>query len=82
MAMRQHNAIRPKDRMEGRCSGLSHFESLKPLDEAGFTRLSLARHTAICGRNSTAFCEVTLENAPFTRTVKGCISSAVMLDVR
>ena len=123
MAMRQHDAIRPKDRVDGRCSGkkrmdrrikficpfdlaehqgvepwhrspgLSHFESLKLLDEAGPSRLSLAaegifvtsqkaRNTAICRQKSTTFCEVPLENLPFTRSVRGCISGAVPLDVR
>ena len=123
MAMRQHDAIRPKDRGEWtmfrqkrmdrrikfiypfdlaehqgvepwhRSPGLSHFESLKLLDEAGPLRLSLAaegilatskkaRHTAICRQKSAAFCEMTLEKAFFTRAVSGCISSVVVLDVR
>lgn len=69
------------------------FESLKLLDEAGPSRLSLAaegilvtskkaRHTAICRRKSAAFCEMTLEKAFFTRAVNGCISGVVVLDVR
>ena len=123
MAMRQHDAIRPQDRVDGRCSGkkrmdrrikficpfdlaehqgvepwhrspgLSHFESLKLLDEAGPARPSLAaegifvtskkaRHTAICRQKSAAFCEMTLEKAFFTRAVSGCISGVVVLDVR
>ena len=123
MAMRQHDAIRPKDRGEWtmfrqkrmdrrikfiypfdlvehqgvepwhRSPGLSHFESLKLLDEAGPSRLSLAaegifatskkaRHTAICRQKSAAFCEMTLEKAFFTRVVSGCISGVVVLDVR
>ena len=123
MAMRQHDAIRPKDRggwamfrqkrMDRRIKficpfdlaehqgvepwhrspGLSHFESLKLLDEAGSLRLSLAaegifatskkaRHTAICRQKSAAFCEMTLEKAFFTRAVSGCISGVVVLDVR
>lgn len=123
MAMRQHDAIRPKDRGEWtmfrqkrmdrrikfiypfdlvehqgvepwhRSPGLSHFESLKLLDEAGSSRLSLAaegilvtskkaRHTAICRRKSAAFCEMTLEKAFFTRGVSDRISGVVVLDVR
>lgn len=123
MAVRQHNAIRPKGqggramfrqkRMDRRIKficpfdlaehqgvepwhrspGLSHFESLKLLDEAGPSRLSLAaegilvtfqkaRHTAICRQKSAAFCEMTLEKAFFTRGVNGCISGVVVLDVR
>ena len=123
MAMRQHDAIRPKDGVDGRCSGkkrmdrrikficpfdlaehqgvepwhrspgLSHFESLKLLDEAGFVRLSLAvagifyasqkwHIIAIYRQKSTTFCEVPLENPPFTRSVRGCISGAAPLDVR
>lgn len=69
------------------------FESLKLLDEAGPSRLSLAaegifatskkaRHTAICRQKSAAFCEMTLEKAFFTRGVNGCISGVVVLDVR
>ena len=69
------------------------FESLKLLDEAGPSRLSLAaegilvtskkaRHTAICRQKSAAFCEMTLEKAFFTRAVSGCISGVVVLDVR
>jgi hypothetical protein len=71
----------------------SDIESLKLLDEAGFSRLSLAaegifvtskkaRHTAICRQKSAAFCEMTLEKAFFTRAVCGCISGVVVLDVR
>ena len=123
MAMRQHDAIRPKDRVDGRCSGkkrmdrrikficpfdlaehqgvepwhrspgLSHFESLNRLDEAGFVRLSLAVAGIFCAsqkwhiiaiyrQKSTTFCEVPLESLPFTRSVRGCISGAVPLDVR
>lgn len=69
------------------------MESLKLLDEAGSSRLSLAaegifatpqkaRHTAICRQKSAAFCEMTLEKAFFTRAVSGCISGVVVLDVR
>lgn len=69
------------------------FESLKLLDEAGSSRLSLAaegilvtsqkaRHTAICRQKSAAFCEMTLEKAFFTQAVSGCISGVVVLDVR
>lgn len=69
------------------------FESLKLLDEAGPSRLSLAaegilvtfqkaRHTAICRQKSAAFCEMTLEKAFFTQVVSGCISGVVVLDVR
>ena len=69
------------------------FESLKLLDEAGPSRLSLAaegilatfkkaRHTAICRQKSAAFCEMTLEKAFFTRGVNDCISGVVVLDVR
>ena len=123
MAMRQHDAIRPKDRVDGRCSGkkrmdrrikfiypfdlaehqgvepwhrspgLSHFESLNRLDEAGFVRLSLAVAGIFCAsqkwhiiaiyrQKSTTFCEMTLEKAFFTRSVNGCISGVVVLDVR
>ena len=68
-------------------------ESLKLLDEAGSSRLSLAaegilvtskkaRHTAICRQKSAAFCEMTLEKAFFTQVVSGCISGVVVLDVR
>ena len=70
-----------------------YFESLKLLDEAGPSRLSLAaegifatfkkaRHTAICRQKSAAFCEMTLEKSFFTRVVSGCISGVVVLDVR
>lgn len=73
--------------------GLRDFESLKLLDEAGPSRLSLAaegifatsqkaRRTAICRQNSATFCEMTLEKAFFTRGVNGCISGVVVLDVR
>ena len=123
MAMRQHDAIRPKDRGEWtmfrqkrmdrrikfiypfdlaehqgvepwhRSPGLSHFESLKLLDEAGSSRLSLAvagifcasqklHISAIYRRKSTTFCEVPLESLPFTQSVRSCISGAVPLDVR
>ena len=69
------------------------FESLKLLDEAGLSRLSLAaegilvtskkaHHTAICRQKSATFCEMTLEKAFFTRAVSGCISGVVVLDVR
>ncbi len=74
-------------------SGQNDFASLKLLDEAGPSRLSLAaegilatskkaRHTAICRQKSAAFCEMTLEKAFFTRAVSGCISGVVVLDVR
>ena len=87
--MVEHQGVEPWHRSPG----LSHFESLKLLDEAGPSRLSLAsegifatskkaRHTAICGQNSAAFCEMTLEKAFFTRGVNGCISGVVVLDVR
>ena len=123
MAMRQHDAIRPKDRGEWtmfrqkrmdrrikficpfdlaehqgvepwhRSPGLSHFESLRLLDEAGLSRLSLAaegifvtsqkaRRTVICRQKAATFCEMTLEKAFFTRAVSGCISGVVVLDVR
>lgn len=73
--------------------GLRDFESLKLLDEAGLSWLSLAaegilatskkaRHTAICRQKSAAFCEMTLEKSFFTRVVSGCISGVVVLDVR
>jgi hypothetical protein len=63
------------------------------LDEAGFSRLSLAaegifvtskkaRHIAICRQKSTTFCDTTLEKAFFTQAVSGCISGVVVLDVR
>ena len=85
----EHQGVEPWHRSPG----LSHFESLKLLDEAGPSRLSLAaegilvtskkaRHTAICRRKSAAFCEMTLEKAFFTRAVNGCISGVVVLDVR
>ena len=87
--MVEHQGVEPWHRSPG----LSHFESLKLLDEAGFSRLSLAaegilvtakkaRHTAICRQKSAAFCEMTLEKAFFTRAVSGCISGVVVLDVR
>ena len=85
----EHQGVEPWHRSPG----LSHFESLKLLDEAGPSRLSLAaegifvtskkaRHTAICRQKSAAFCEMTLEKAFFTRAVSGCISGVVVLDVR
>ena len=87
--MVEHQGVEPWHRSPG----LSHFESLKLLDEAGPLRLSLAaegilatskkaRHTAICRQKSAAFCEMTLEKAFFTRAVSGCISGVVVLDVR
>ena len=87
--MVEHQGVEPWHRSPG----LSHFESLKLLDEAGPSRLSLAaegilvtpkkaRHTAICRRKSATFCEMTLEKAFFTRAVNGCISGVVVLDVR
>ena len=85
----EHQGVEPWHRSPG----LSHFESLKLLDEAGPSRPSLAaegifvtskkaRHTAICRQKSAAFCEMTLEKAFFTRGVNGCISGVVVLDVR
>ena len=85
----EHQGVEPWHRSPG----LSHFESLKLLDEAGFSRLSLAaegilvtakkaRHTAICRRKSAVFCEMTLEKAFFIQAVSGCISGVVVLDVR
>ena len=85
----EHQGVEPWHRSPG----LSHFESLKLLDEAGPSRLSLAaegifatskkaRHTAICRQKSAAFCEMTLEKSFFTRAVSGCISGVVVLDVR
>ena len=87
--MVEHQGVEPWHRSPG----LSHFESLKLLDEAGSSRLSLAaegilvtskkaRHTAICRQESAAFCEMTLEKAFFTQAVSGCISGVVVLDVR
>ena len=87
--MVEHQGVEPWHRSPG----LSHFESLKLLDEAGPSRLSLAsegilvtskkaRHTAICKQNSATFCEMTLEKAFFTRSVSGCMSGVVVLDVR
>ena len=85
----EHQGVEPWHRSPG----LSHFESLKLLDEAGLSRLSLAaegilvtskkaRRTAICRQKSAAFCEMTLEKSFFTRVVSGCISGVVVLDVR
>ena len=85
----EHQGVEPWHRSPG----LSHFESLKLLDEAGSSRLSLAaegifvtskkaRHTVICRQKSAAFCEMTLEKSFFTRVVSGCISGVVVLDVR
>ena len=85
----EHQGVEPWHRSPG----LSHFESLKLLDEAGPSRLSLAaegilatfkkaRNTAIGRQKSAAFCEMTLEKAFFTRGVNGCISGVVVLDVR
>ena len=85
----EHQGVEPWHRSPG----LSHFESLKLLDEAGPSRLSLAaegifvtskkaRHAVICRQKSAAFCEMTLEKSFFTRVVSGCISGVVVLDVR
>ena len=85
----EHQGVEPWHRSPG----LSHFESLKLLDEAGSLRLSLAaegifvtskkaRHTAICRQKSATFCEMTLEKTFFTQAVSGCISGVVVLDVR
>ena len=85
----EHQGVEPWHRSPG----LSHFESLKLLDEAGSLRLSLAaegifaiskkaRRTAICRQKSATFCEMTLEKAFFTQAVSGCISGVVVLDVR
>lgn len=85
----EHQGVEPWHRSPG----LSHFESLNRLDEAGPSRLSLAaegifvtskkaRHAAICRQKSAAFCEMTLEKSFFTRVVSGCISGVVVLDVR
>ena len=60
--MVEHQGVEPWHRSPG----LSHFESLKLLDEAGHSRLSLAaegilgtskkaRHTAICRQKSATF---------------------------
>ena len=87
--MVEHQGVEPWHRSPG----LSHFESLKLLDEAGPARPSLAaegifatskkaRRTAICRQKSATFCEMTLEKAFFTRAVSGCISGVVVLDVR
>ena len=85
----EHQGVEPWHRSPG----LSHFESLKLLDEAGPSRPSLAsegifvtfkkaRRTAIYRRKSATFCEMTLEKAFFTRDVSGCMSGVVVLDVR
>ena len=85
----EHQGVEPWHRSPG----LSHFESLNRLDEAGFVRLSLAVVGIFCAsqkwhiiaiyrQKSTTFCEVPLEKPPFTRSVRGCISGAVPLDVR
>ena len=87
--MVEHQGVEPWHRSPG----LSHFESLKLLDEAGPSRLSLAaegilatskkaRHTEICRQKSATFCEMTLEKGFFTQAVNGCISGVVVLDVR
>ena len=85
----EHQGVEPWHRSPG----LSHFEFLNRLDEAGFVRLSLAVAGIFCAsqkwhiiaiyrRKSTTFCEVPLEKPPFTRSVRSCISGAVPLDVR
>jgi hypothetical protein len=85
----EHQGVEPWHRSPG----LSHFESLNRLDEAGFTRLSLAVAGIFCAsqkwhiiaiyrQKSTTFCEMTLEKSFFTRVVSGCISGVVVLDVR
>ena len=87
--MVEHQGVEPWHRSPG----LSHFESLNRLEEAGFVRLSLAvagifcasqklHISAIYRQKSTTFCEMTLEKAFFTRGVNGCISGVVVLDVR
>ena len=87
--MVEHQGVEPWHRSPG----LSHFESLNRLDEAGFVRLSWAvagifcasqkwHISAIYRQKSTTFCEVPLEKPPFTRSVRSCISGAVPLDVR
>ena len=87
--MVEHQGVEPWHRSPG----LSHFESLNRLDEAGFVRLSLAVSGIFCASQKwhiiaiyrqklTTFCEVPLENSPFTQSVRGCISGAVPLDVR
>ena len=85
----EHQGVEPWHRSPG----LSHFESLNRLEEAGFVRLSLAvagifcasqkwHISAIYRQKSTTFCEVPLEKPPFTQSVRGCISCVVVLDVR
>ena len=85
----EHQGVEPWHRSPG----LSHFESLNRLDEAGFVRLSLAVAGIFCAsqkwhiiaiyrQKSTTFCEVPLEKAFFTQAVSGCISGVVVLDVR
>ena len=86
----EHQGVEPWHRSPG----LSHFESLKLLDEAGPSRLSLAaegifatskkaRHTAICRQKSAAFLRNDVRKKPFfTQAVSGCISGVVVLDVR
>ena len=85
----EHQGVEPWHRSPG----LSHFESLNRLDEAGFVRLSWAVVGIFCAsqkwhiiaiyrRKSTTFCEVPLEKPPFTQSVRSCISGAVPLDVR
>ena len=87
--MVEHQGVEPWHRSPG----LSHFESLNRLDEAGFVRLSWAVVGIFCAsqkwhiiaiyrRKSTTFCEVPLEKPPFTQSVRSCISGAVPLDVR
>ena len=87
--MVEHQGVEPWHRSPG----LSHFESLNRLEEAGFVRLSLAvagifcasqkwHISAIYRQKSITFCEVPLEKPPFTRSVRSCISGAVPLDVR
>ena len=87
--MVEHQGVEPWHRSPG----LSHFESLNRLEEAGFVRLSLAvagifcasqkwHISAIYRQKSTTFCEVPLEKPPFTQSVRGCISCVVVLDVR
>ena len=87
--MVEHQGVEPWHRSPG----LSHFESLNRLDDAGSGRLSLAVSGIFCAlqklhtianyrQKSTTFCEVPLEKHPFTRSVMGCISDAVPLDVR
>ena len=70
--MVEHQGVEPWHRSPG----LSHFESLNRLDEAGFVRLSLAVAGIFCAsqkwhiiaiyrQKSTTFCEVPLEKAFF-----------------